>query len=63
MKASLNIINSTFSIDQNKDIPLDTHHYSITVNGFKDRQEADLMLSRINDVIKNSKGRVKVYGK
>jgi len=62
MKANLNICNSTFSIDENKQIPLDTHHYSIIINEFKDKREADIILLKVKEMIRTFDSKVKVYG-
>lgn len=62
MKAKLNIINSYFSIPQNKDIPLDTHHYSITINDFHDKKEADVILLKVQEMIRTFDSKVRVYG-
>jgi hypothetical protein len=59
MKAKLNILDSTFSVEQNKQLPIPNTHLSITVHEFKDKTEAEICLSKINEVIISMNSRVK----
>lgn len=61
MKATKNIITETWSIVEEKMVPLGQTFLSITINDFRDEQECDLMLKKVQQLVKESKGRVKVF--
>jgi hypothetical protein len=61
IKATKNVATDYYSTQQGIRIPLKEKHLSITIIDFKDEKECDIILLKINEMLKNWKSRTKVF--
>lgn len=60
IKASKTCANETFVIDGM--VPLENDHLYININGFKDKEEWNVIFSKINEMITEWESKRVVYG-